>query len=413
MKKQLIPDFLPLFCLCLFLHTGLFVFAQDCSNNRYLQQSFPFAESFLNVKYGSNVQQDGTTPIDLHVDIYAPQSDTHTDRPLIILAHGGSFISGNKSDIALLCQETAKKGYVVASMQYRLLDIADPAVFLNPGLEFQKEAIRAVHDMRALIRFFRKSVAESNPYGIDSNLIIVGGFSAGAIVASHTAYLDTEAKLPAELVSYVAEQGGIEGNSGNAGYGSKPQLVVSYCGGIVDTTWIGANAQPLVGVHNVDDPVVPNVSGQPNIGVVIPVTIYGDSSIYVRMQNLGIESAYKSVPGASHCDFLPEHDAFVIDFIHEQICEKGTLSISDASQEIAISLYPNPTSTYLTIELPSNQSSWTLSFNNMLGQQVFSRTLSAGESTLSIDVSALPSGFYSCQLIAESGKMINTKVLIE
>ncbi|MEZ4890275.1 MAG: hypothetical protein R2779_06845 [Crocinitomicaceae bacterium] len=68
-----------------------------------------------------------------------------------------------------------------------------------------------------LFVFFRKSVANGNPYGINEDLIVVGGYSAGAILADHVAYLDNISKVPADLVSYMNAQGGLEGNSGNAG----------------------------------------------------------------------------------------------------------------------------------------------------------------------------------------------------
>ncbi len=46
----------------------------------------------------------------LYMDVYQPVGDTAQQRPLIILAHGGSFMHGNrKSDcIPALCREPCK-----------------------------------------------------------------------------------------------------------------------------------------------------------------------------------------------------------------------------------------------------------------------------------------------------------------
>ena len=58
----------------------------------------------------------------LQMDIYTPYGDNCTNRPLIILAHGGSFIGGSKSNPTMvdLCETFAKRGYVAASINYRL-----------------------------------------------------------------------------------------------------------------------------------------------------------------------------------------------------------------------------------------------------------------------------------------------------
>jgi len=56
------------------------------------------------------------------MDIYQPTGDIETARPLIIWAHGGSFQSGTSADadVVALSQAFAKKGFVCASINYRL-----------------------------------------------------------------------------------------------------------------------------------------------------------------------------------------------------------------------------------------------------------------------------------------------------
>ena len=61
----------------------------------------------------------------LQLDIYQPLGDTENNRPLIILAHGGSFIAGVRTNPSMvsLGEAFAKRGYVVASISYRLMTI--------------------------------------------------------------------------------------------------------------------------------------------------------------------------------------------------------------------------------------------------------------------------------------------------
>ncbi|MGK0179593.1 MAG: dipeptidyl aminopeptidase/acylaminoacyl peptidase, partial [Nitrospinales bacterium] len=57
----------------------------------------------------------------LSLDIYKPFSNTK--RPLIIFVHSGGFITGAKDGyvVTKYCNDFAEKGYVVASVNYRLV----------------------------------------------------------------------------------------------------------------------------------------------------------------------------------------------------------------------------------------------------------------------------------------------------
>ena len=59
------------------------------------------------------------------MDIYTPEGDIEVNRPLILYLHGGSYYGGNKSmtDCVDFCETMAKKGYVTASLNYRLSNI--------------------------------------------------------------------------------------------------------------------------------------------------------------------------------------------------------------------------------------------------------------------------------------------------
>ena len=63
--------------------------------------------------------------------------------------------------------------------------------FALDSIDGTETVVRAVHDYRAAIRYFKKDFSENgNIYGIDTSLIFAGGVSAGAITAVHVAYMD-------------------------------------------------------------------------------------------------------------------------------------------------------------------------------------------------------------------------------
>jgi para-nitrobenzyl esterase len=104
------------------LITAISIKAQSpCATGRYASDTFTNVTTTSNVVYGSNLSWSGGTT-SLKMDIYQPTGDVETARPLIIWAHGGSFQGGTSTDgdVVALSQAFAKKGYVCASINYRL-----------------------------------------------------------------------------------------------------------------------------------------------------------------------------------------------------------------------------------------------------------------------------------------------------
>jgi len=173
----------------------------QCEGGRYRDKIFPLVDIESvplvdiesDIVYGQNQTYADVTE-ELLVDVYQPIGDTTTLRPLVIFAHGGYFLGGDKADesVAPICTDLAKMGYVTASISYRL------GIPLQLPLDapFMEAIMRAVHDMRASVRYFRKTVAEDgNPYRINPDEIYVGGVSAGGFITLHLAYMD-EDELP-------------------------------------------------------------------------------------------------------------------------------------------------------------------------------------------------------------------------
>ncbi len=245
------------------------------------------------------------------MDIYIPDGDTETNRPLILYMHGGSFYGGDKgqTDCVDFCESFAKRGYVTASVNYRLVGFLDIVNFLTYNSEQYETVLKATSDVKSAIRFFRKSHSNGNPYGIDPNTIFVGGGSAGAIIALHLAYIDNITDLPTAPidVQLIANNlGGLEGDAGNNGYSSEVNGVISFAGGINNTTWIDALDEPLVSIQG-DADVTVNYNCGPGLNQATVLTLCGSGEMHPQANNVGIYNDHLLFSGEAHSWFVSGH----------------------------------------------------------------------------------------------------------
>lgn len=148
-------------------------------------QSLNSKQDVTYARYG-----DGT----LEMDIYRPKGAWGA-LPGVVCIHGGGWAKGNRVSHEKVAQAIAARGYVAATISYRLSGEAPfPA---------------AIHDCKAAVRFLR---ANADEYGIDPANIGAIGLSAGGHL---TALLATSGD--------VAE---LEGDGGNAGVSSRIQAAV-------------------------------------------------------------------------------------------------------------------------------------------------------------------------------------------
>jgi len=269
---------------------------KDPANNkpeptRYLE------ESFTQVDISTTTY---STVYNLSMDIYQPAGDTKTDRPLVIFAHGGAFVSGSKQNpyAVDLAQSLARRGYVVANINYRLAGNIFDMIDSIKAIEI---VMKSLGDGRAAVRYFRKSVVEqNNPYGIDTSRIFFGGNSAGAVLAAHLAYLRSESELPNHMKPIVQQNGGIDGNSGNPGYSAEVKAIFALAGGINQTSWINADEAPALFAHGTADDVVPYDCNYVFYGfyTATPViTLCGSLPMHQRAQAIGLQSKLLAYPG--------------------------------------------------------------------------------------------------------------------
>lgn len=299
-----------LYSLIILLSLAVSIAAQSkvaCSAERYEKDLFPnFSKQTVEYATAKGWQTEKQS---LAVDIYQPKDDTATLRPLIILAHGGSFVGGNKEQVAPFCTRLVKKGYVTASIQYRLLPLSKAG---EPG-NILRELVRAIDDMKAAVRFFRQSAANGNPYKIDPNHIFVGGVSAGAITALHVGILDEDDKISDDLAKIIKEEGGLEGDTGsreNRRFSSKVSGVINLSGSILDENWIEKTDPPIFSYHGASDLVV--AIGYRKIG---DLSLYGSESIRQKADKVGLLNLLVKVPGGGHVDvYSPKYSTFLNDF---------------------------------------------------------------------------------------------------
>jgi acetyl esterase/lipase len=325
--------------------------ANGCGTGRYADENYTDSVVITNnIPFGSNRAVGTSGNVTLRLNFYEPKNDTASKRPLMIIAFGGSFISGDKTQVGFLCDAYTKMGYVCAAIDYRT------GFFLPNEVNTTLAVVRAMHDMKAAVRFFRKEAAT---YKIDTDRIIVGGVSAGSIAAIHTAYLDNDNEIPAYLYANPSDTtgiGGVEGNSGNPGFSSAVAGVFNYSGAIGDTNWINTGDAPIIGFHDVGDNVVPFDTREVSVsGVPTGLIASGSRDLHARLTNLDVVNELNTYPGNGHVAYaqsdLPNLLEKTKTFMFDNVTCKQSTGIAKINKaEPKINLYPNPSTGILYVE---------------------------------------------------------------
>lgn len=283
------------------------------------------------------------------VDIYQPAGDTAAHRPLIILAHGGAFYAGTKTDditITQLCHRMAKRGYVVASIDYRLtnvINMIDSAAAID-------EVIKALSDGKAAVRYFILDARGANTYKIDTNLIFGGGNSAGAVLYMHLGYISDINETPNYIQAAMAANGGFEGNSGNAipGYTTKIRAVINLAGALNMSSFINMFDCPSVNAQGTTDNVVPYNCGHA-LNNSCPVTLCGMGVLEGVMTARDVYHSTIIFPGQGHVPWSADTamfnsvDSTVTKFLAEGfICNNLAAVPGVKHQNAELDLFPNP-----------------------------------------------------------------------
>ena len=194
-----------------------------------------------NIAYRTDVGP--STVLDLAQPTFGPQ----TNRPAILIIHGGGWSAGSKNDMVYrtLMVDYALKGYVVANMNYRLVQEAPlPA---------------CIEDVRCAIRWMK---ANAQKLGIDPNRIGTYGHSAGG-------HLSLMAGVSAESKAFndAADPWKAYDCSVACAAGGAPPTEIGRAGDWADHTewwpigYIGKSKTPFLVLQGGEDPIVrPNLT---------------------------------------------------------------------------------------------------------------------------------------------------------
>lgn len=290
--------------------------------NRYKEEIFPLVEVKSDLLYGKAKGYWTRSPynddpyittlskglvkafndpemLDLKLDIYYPKTDVFKNRPLVMLIHGGAFYVGSKESAAEqeLATSFARKGYVVASIDYRL------GFKLIPS-DIELSAYRAIQDAHAALRFLSHN---AKGLGIDPHQVYVGGTSAGAMASLNLAFMDNDERP--ERIKQATKEGRMTKieESGNK-YTEKFTIkaVANLWGGLADLNIIDKNEKiSVLSIHGTADEIVPYETDYPfrnamMINRLVVDKMFGSKLIDDRLKILDIRNRLVSLDGLGH-----------------------------------------------------------------------------------------------------------------
>jgi poly(3-hydroxybutyrate) depolymerase len=391
--------------LLMLLSFNMFAQQNYCIQNRF-SEGYYFDSSQIQVttdiRYAIAKRWPSTVNDTLKLDVFAPilSEDSLVQRPFILLIHGGAFLSGNRSQMNYQCMEYARRGFVVATMSYRLgwncsaTDLLGVCVACQgENYKLQTATYRAAQDARAALRFIS---ANASTYGIDTSWIFVGGESAGSITALHAAFWDqSEANA---FASFAAAQVGLLDTAGNnLPNNFSIKAVIDNCGAVSrDSIVLNNGSIPVVSFHDENDCVVPTNAGQVISCVCQPFYwAWGSSSIHSIMDRASICNEMNLVPASlNHCSYptwnLVKHASCFLKRVMCNDCQSSftnntsatvrcdTLSSTFITSNIKIDpsysvrYFPNPSEGNITFDFTNlmQEGKLTLSITDMSGRVV-------------------------------------------
>ncbi len=278
--------------------------AQECTSNRYLENIFESSVT-QDVVYGNSpaltavyVAENVTVNQTMTMDIFFPVGDNLPKRPAVILAYGGGYLFGTKEDedVWATCDSLAKKGYVTASINYRM----------NMNVASSESAVRAIYraaqDYHSAIRYLKEY---AGTYRIDTNYVFVGGVSAGGFSAMHAVFLDENERPAATFQSGLLGQnpdlGCISCAGNNFNHSSEVRGIINLWGALMDTSYIQQNELvPMTLFHGTDDLIVPYDYGFPFTALFLMPEVFGSAHITTHINNLGGNAELNTFPGVGH-----------------------------------------------------------------------------------------------------------------
>lgn len=244
----------------------------------------------------------GFTREDLKMDIIMPKHiDGHEPLPAVLWLCGGAFCVVDRSVWMPQMVEFARKGYVVASVNYRT---SNAVCFPEP-----------LKDVKAAIRFLRANAAE---FCIDADRIAVMGESAGGTLASLAGvtagmpeYEEGDFLGVSSAVQAVVDIYGVTQIDVMPSHSEDPNVadwtMTAFFGGLTPEKAARASAVNYVGK---DTPPFMILHGSADI----TVPIANSEALYEALTKAGVMAEFYVLEGAGHGD-----DMFYQQAIYDRI----------------------------------------------------------------------------------------------
>ena len=228
-----------------------------------------------------NIEYKNSNGKSLQLDIYKSKN-VKESAPLLVFIHGGGWRSGERSDYLIYLIDFAKRGYITATVSYRLLkDSPYP---------------RCVEDIRDAVDWFFEN---GENYDYDPDRIALIGGSAGAHLALLSAYGWGDAQPtidstdihkskhkikavvdiygPVDLTTEYAQNQSLVTNFMAHPYADRPDLYKEAS----PMEYVDSNDPPTLILHGTSDDLVP---------------IIQSDRLKARLDSLGIPCVYYRVP---------------------------------------------------------------------------------------------------------------------
>ncbi|MFT4526593.1 MAG: hypothetical protein ACI85F_002768 [Bacteroidia bacterium] len=282
------------------LSISLATSAQNCDPVRYIDPIFDVTSS-IGIEYQQARPYGSFFDLPYQLDIYEPEGDTVSNRPVIIFQFGGGYLIGDKlfPPAPSYCPRWAELGYVCVSINYRLG--FSP---VSSG-SAERAVYRGVQDLQAALRFLCEF---SDEYGIDTNRIIVTGNSAGAVSTFHSTFMEPSQAPPSYLGFGIGldsySLGGVFESGNNYWNNEEVRAAGIICnwGAMLDTNHIGDGTDdwvPTIMFHGTEDDAVPYVEGEPFNSPFFP-SVQGSYLINERLDNTTIPHKFVPLVDAGH-----------------------------------------------------------------------------------------------------------------
>ncbi len=316
---------------------------------RYFSHVFETVLVERNIPYGMAPDYLGVHTT-LLLDVYQPEGDTESRRPLVILVHGGGFTGGGKAgeNFQTWGNDLARRGFIVASIDYRLGTTSK-----TEAKPMWEASLRAGQDVRAAVRYLRSM---QQHFRIDTSHIFLVGTSAGGLAIVQASHLDDD-----EVPDFVdASLGTVEGNSGTPGESSRVHALVVCWGATTDTLFMEPGDPPIIAIHGTTDKTVPYQCGASRFGF----DLCGAEPLTERAATLGIRNSRLLFNGVGH---TLDGNPILLDscyrFLANELAELVENDVVASTPELdmlrSCTVFPNPARAghvvYLSSEVrPSN-----------------------------------------------------------